>query len=183
MTTERWSAKEAREFFRTGQRPRGAQGGQEGGGKGDRRHARPSRKPPATRTGASEHEEQVALFRWVRENEAAVPELALLYAVPNGGHRRRAVAVKLKAEGVRPGVPDIHLPVARGGFHGLWIEMKVGRNTMTGHQKAFTQRLREQGHRVEVCYGAETAAECIRNYLHAPKIQGSGEATCEDSKS
>ena len=58
---------------------------------------------------ASEHQEQVALFRWAEFAIARWPELALMYAIPNGGHRHKAVAAGLKAEGVKRGVPDVCL--------------------------------------------------------------------------
>ena len=61
-----------------------------------------------------EHEEQVKVFTWARWAEAARPELALLFAVPNGGRRDKVTAGRLKAEGVKAGVLDIWLPVARG---------------------------------------------------------------------
>ena len=67
----------------------------------------------------SEHAEQVALFKWAEFAAARWPELTLMHAIPNGGHRNKITAARLKAEGVRAGVPDICLPVARGGWHGL----------------------------------------------------------------
>jgi hypothetical protein len=73
----------------------------------------------------TEHDEQVALSRWVTLLQPRHPELALLHAIPNGGHRHKAVAVRLKAEGVKRGVPDLCLPVPRGGHHGLYLEMKT----------------------------------------------------------
>jgi hypothetical protein len=48
----------------------------------------------------------------------------MLFAIPNGGARHKAIAGKLRAEGVRAGVPDICLPVPRGEYHGLFIELK-----------------------------------------------------------
>ncbi|NJB67519.1 hypothetical protein GGQ74_001159 [Desulfobaculum xiamenense] len=154
--SERWTAQEAQEYFRTGRLPL-------------RRRSpdvsRSAQRVTMPAVAASEHEEQVALFAWARSMESAMPELALLYAIPNGGHRHRGVAVKLKAEGVRAGVPDVHLPVARGAHHGLWIEMKVGRNTLTARQEAIVVRLRAEGHRVEVCHGARQAIAALVDYL------------------
>ena len=66
-----------------------------------------------------EAEHQAALFRWASLVSLRLPELRLLFAVPNGGHRHRAVAARLKDEGVKAGVPDLFLPVPRGAFHGL----------------------------------------------------------------
>lgn len=112
-----------------------------------------------------EHLSQVALFRWAEYQQNARPELALLFAIPNGGHRHKATAAKLKAEGVKAGVPDICLPVARGEYHGLWIEMKAGRNKPTAPQVQWHMRLSQQGHRVAVCYRWEAARDVIEEYL------------------
>jgi len=76
----------------------------------------------------SEHDLQKAIFKWARIYEAKYPDLRWMYAVPNGGHRNKATAARLKAEGVKRGVADIHLPIQRGGFCGLWAECKVGKN-------------------------------------------------------
>ena len=71
-----------------------------------------------------EHQEQCALMDWARLSEKRYPELKWLFAVPNGGKRSKAVAGKLKASGVKPGVLDLNLPVRRGLFTSLWIEKK-----------------------------------------------------------
>src|SRR5579884_3639771 len=72
----------------------------------------------------SEEEEQIALLQRCRYAEPRCPELGLLFAVPNGGFRFQRTAARMKAAGVKPGVPDLFLLVARGCFHGLFIEMK-----------------------------------------------------------
>ena len=68
---------------------------------------------------ASESQEQQALFEWAELSKRCFPELELLFHVPNGGARSKATAGRLKAEGVKPGVPDLCLPVPRGAYHGL----------------------------------------------------------------
>ncbi len=113
----------------------------------------------------SEHEEQKALFRWAEVAQYRHPELALLYAIPNGGHRHKAVAAKLKAEGVRKGVPDICLPVPRGRWHGLYIEMKTPTGTVRLEQKRWLSALRSQGYDAVVCRGWESARRFIEEYL------------------
>ena len=50
-----------------------------------------------------------------------------IFAIPNGGARNVVTAAKLKAEGVLAGVPDLCVPMARCGFHGLYIELKNGK--------------------------------------------------------
>lgn len=112
-----------------------------------------------------EHHDQVTLFRWAEYQSKRLPELALMFAIPNGGKRSKATAAKLKAEGVKSGVPDLCLPVARGEYHGLFIEMKAGRNKPTAPQVQWHMRLSQQGYRVAVCWGWEAAREVIEEYL------------------
>lgn len=119
------------------------------------------------RTSAtSEHEEQTALMDLVSLHCQKWPELKLLHAIPNGGWRHPATAKMLKREGVKPGVPDLELPIARGGFHGLHIEMKVGKNKPTKEQKAWMRALSSEGRKCVVCYSAEAAWEEIAKYIN-----------------
>ena len=92
-----------------------------------------------------------------------------MFAIPNGGHRHISVAKKLKAEGVKSGVPDILLPAARGGYHGLFVEMKSGKNKPTPVQEKWHAALRQEAFHVEVCYGWVNAAEVIKKYLKIKK--------------
>lgn len=55
----------------------------------------------------SEHDAQVAIFTWARMSETRLPALQLLFAVPNGARVSIGHARKLKAEGLKAGVPDI----------------------------------------------------------------------------
>lgn len=113
----------------------------------------------------SEHAHQTALFAWAAHARTEYPELEWLFAVPNGGHRHKAVAGRLKAEGVKSGVPDVALMVPRGGYAGLWIEMKYGRNKPTVEQCRWIEALRGYGHRVEICYDWTDARAVIEEYL------------------
>ena len=72
----------------------------------------------------TEEAEQTAVIEWATIMEKQFPELALLHHCPNGEARNPIIGAKLKRMGVKAGVPDLFLPVPRGGFHGLWIEMK-----------------------------------------------------------
>lgn len=69
----------------------------------------------------TEEQEQETLFAWAAANEGTHQELRLLFAVPNGGYRHKQTALRMKRTGVKPGVPDMCLPVARGGYHSLWV--------------------------------------------------------------
>lgn len=117
------------------------------------------------RPRSSEAQEQEALFQWAALYTRQHPELAYLLHVPNGGHRLKAVAARLQRLGVKPGVPDLFLPVARRGYFGLWIELKVGRRPLSPAQADWVETLLLEGYRVEVCYGWQEAAETLRWYL------------------
>lgn len=129
--------------------------------------------PSSHRGPSSEDAHQVALFLWAGMNEGLYPDLRKLYAVPNGGQRNKIVAAKLKAQGVRAGVPDIQLDVARHGFHGLRIELKRPANktlgqragTLSEEQRDRIADLRADGFRAEVCYGWEAARDVLVEYL------------------
>lgn len=114
----------------------------------------------------TEEDEQITLFNWARMKSAKVPELTLMYHIPNGGSRGKVEAARFKAAGVKSGVPDIFLPVARGGKHGLYIELKrLKGGKVSDAQKEWIRCLREQGYRAEVCYGWKAAADVIEKYL------------------
>lgn len=112
-----------------------------------------------------EHHEQVLFMQWCKLQEKKYPELALMFAVPNGGQRSATTAAKLKQEGVKAGIPDLHLPIARGEFNSLFIEMKVGKNKPTAHQVKMMQLLQENGNACYVCYGAKEAIDVTQRYL------------------
>jgi hypothetical protein len=122
----------------------------------------------------SEHDEQAALFELAGMYRERHPELAMLFAIPNGaklpyvgkGKRRYSPeAVRLKREGLQPGVPDMCLAVARGGYHGLFIELKFGSNKPRENQVQWLDRLQEQGYCAVACWGAGEAWETICEYL------------------
>jgi hypothetical protein len=117
----------------------------------------------------SEHSQQVALFIWAADMLRAgmYPELRWMFAVPNGGDRRASVAASLVAEGVKSGVLDIMLPVARGGMHGLFIEMKRPQppGKVSDKQKEFMDFLTQQGYESAVCWTWLEAVEVICEYL------------------
>lgn len=113
-----------------------------------------------------EHYQQVQLMQWVELSRAKYPALKNIYAVPNGGMRHPAVAAQLKAEGVKPGVPDLCLAYPSNGFHGLYIEMKrLKGGRLSDEQKDWRNRLTSAGYAVHVCEGWEIAQRVIVEYL------------------
>jgi hypothetical protein len=129
---------------------------------------KPSRAKPVDREG----QEQAALMRELELRYPAVFEL--IYHVPNGGHRVKAVAGKLKAQGVKAGIPDLVLTMARGGFFGLYIEFKAtppNDAAISPSQHERIRKLNEQGYLAVVCRGHFDTVEQIRAYLRlAPTV-------------
>ena len=116
----------------------------------------------------NQHEaaDQEAIFRWAELNKNKYPELALLYHIPNGGSRNKIEAANLKRQGVKAGVPDICLPVPRGEYHGLYIELKHGKNKLSNLQREWLGWLNQQGHLALCAYGWEDTIKVIQKYLN-----------------
>lgn len=113
----------------------------------------------------SESDEQIVVFNWAQMMEGRYPELALLHHIPNGGKRSMSEAVRFKREGVKAGVPDICLPVPRGKYHGLYVEMKAADGRVSEYQKEWLSKLTAQGYFTAVCFGAQSAIDTITRYL------------------
>jgi hypothetical protein len=114
-----------------------------------------------------EHTEQVNLMQWwqLACRGFGIPE-SLLFAIPNGGQRNVIVASKLKAEGVRAGVPDLFLAFPYRSYDGLFIEMKKPKGgRVSGKQKTTLEQLAEVGYKTAVCNGWLEAKAVIEEYL------------------
>ena len=99
-----------------------------------------------------------------------------MYHIPNEGKRSKATGGRLKAQGLKPGVPDVCLPTAHGGYIGLYIEMKIKPNRPTENQKKWLRALRAAGHLTAVAYDWEEAKNLIEDYLKLPPTIPKGES-------
>lgn len=126
-----------------------------------------ARKPRIDR----ELQEQSALFTWARNPavERLYPELRLMSCSLNGVKLSKAQAGKAKAAGMLKGEHDVRLPVARGGYIGLSIEMKAGKNKPTQEQLDYGYLLRDEHWCVRYCWSWEEAKAEIMAYLALPR--------------
>ena len=113
----------------------------------------------------TESDHQKALITWVRLSVRRYPDLKYLYAIPNGGKRHIATAARMKAEGARVGVSDLHLPVPRGTYYGLWIEMKSAKGRLSPEQKEWIEAMLALGHYACVCREWSEARDALVMYL------------------
>lgn len=120
----------------------------------------------------TEHQEQAILISLCDKHKATYPDAVHLFAIPNaggykGGYKSNGGHVsKMLVEGMRPGVPDLFLPSACGGYHGLFVEMKrVHGGVVSPQQKEWHAILERKGYLVAIASGANDAWLMIRNYL------------------
>jgi len=113
----------------------------------------------------TEHRIQAGLFKWAKLASARHPELAFLFAIPNGGARDLITGAMLKAEGVKRGVPDLFLPAAAGPFHGLFLEMKTASGRLSPEQHRWQHSLIEQGYACVTAHSLEQAIDTLTRYL------------------
>ncbi len=129
--------------------------------------------PEALAKSGSEDSAQMALFCWAADSVDTYPQLAWLFAIPNGGQRHVVEATKFVATGLRKGVPDIFLPYHNTFTHysGCFIEMKIEAKRkakdggLSKDQLLWIPALREAGYYVAICYSWEEARDVLINYL------------------
>lgn len=110
----------------------------------------------------TEHHLQVQCVRWFR---LRFPK-ALIYAIPNGVFTTKTSAGKLVSEGVKHGIPDLHIPIASHGYNSLYIEMKNGKaGRLSEYQKQMIDKLESLGNKVIVCRTLEEFIKEVESYL------------------
>lgn len=108
----------------------------------------------------SELDEQIAVIEYCDLRGIKVMH------IPNEGKRSASYGAKLKKAGLRKGVPDLFFPSPRGGYHGLWIEMKDAcGGAVTKEQRAWLRMLKDMGYAAHVCHGFYAAVGVIESYF------------------
>ena len=120
----------------------------------------------------SEHDHQAVVVKWFK---AQYPELAgcvwanlnaqmfLSYLPKKTAFRVLGFLYKI---GMKKGVSDLTIAVARGGKHGLYIEMKdksTGRLSL--EQQDHLELMQAQGYEAIWCHGSDIAMAAIKTYM------------------
>jgi hypothetical protein len=90
-----------------------------------------------------------------------------LGAIPNGnGQVGKITLAGYKTLGFRMGMPDIYWYLPRGGYHGLFLELKTTNrcSQRTDVQYLMGRVLKKHGYYVECCHGHESAIAAVKKY-------------------
>jgi len=117
-----------------------------------------------------EHGHQKAIFQLAKMYESQYPELKLMTGSLAGVNLDIQTARRAKDAGHKAGFPDIHLPVSRGQWFSLYIELKTDEGRASGEQLTIANMLREEGNLVLFIKGSEQAWNTIIKYLSMPKL-------------
>lgn len=113
-----------------------------------------------------EEAEQMALMAWLELQYPAVFERTI--HTPNGGHRSKRVAGRLKALGTKRGVPDLLCFVPSREFRGLAVEMKrpgAPPSAVRSEQIDWLRYLEAIGWHCCICRGFDEARTAFEGYL------------------
>lgn len=124
--------------------------------------------PPRSHEGLT-----ASVVEAIRNRTDGDDRLRWLHSIPNGGSRgstkadRQRTGARMRAEGVKRGVPDVFLPVGGYSARGLYLELKRARKgRLSSEQKQFRGHCISMGYHHEVCEGYLEAINKITSYLH-----------------
>lgn len=108
---------------------------------------------------------QIKIFEWANSQIVNMPELSLLHHIPNEGLTSPKTAGIRKRKGVKAGIPDLFLPVAKHGYNGFYIELKKQGGKVSDAQSLILMALFDQGYFVKVVDNLDDAINIITVYL------------------
>lgn len=128
-----------------------------------------SRRRQVTR---GEEIEQSKLVLWSHKKAVRelLPDLVWLHHSPNGGKRDAFTGAQMKALGVKPGFPDLILPVASRAHNGLVIEMKSDIGRVSLEQTVWLAHFAAQKWEIGIARSAQEARTIICQYLGLPPV-------------
>lgn len=131
-------------------------------GDGEAPKPRKKRSKPSGSKIETESQAQIKLCTWMDKNNI------LFFHPANGGYRNPIEAAKFKRSGVKSGVPDLCIPQARKGYHGLWIELKrigLTMSRLSEEQWWWGKRLAEEGYFWKVAFGFDHGKSAVMDYF------------------
>ena len=127
-------------------------------------------------TALTEDQIQKQIISWAKHYKHNGQKIvSYMHHSPGGGKRASKIgangkryspeAAKFKAMGTLAGFPDLFIFIPKGGFNGLFIELKTKTGKVSENQELMIERLNEQGYRAVVCYGFDESIKTIKDYL------------------
>lgn len=116
-----------------------------------------------------EDAELIKFFQYIAWARLQDSRLGLVYHVANERVCSVGAGKKLKSKGVKSGVPDVTINIPSYPYHGLFIELKYGKNVLSEAQAEFGRLAKIQGYQFKVCYSADEAIEELKRYLQPEK--------------
>jgi len=113
----------------------------------------------------TETEIQKQCISWFSTQYRKIWEQGLLIHIANERHCSIRRGRELKEMGVRKGIPDLQLFVAKKGYHGLLIEMKQPGRYPRPEQRDLMDHLSGEGYLCAVCKSLDEFRTIINNYL------------------
>jgi hypothetical protein len=107
---------------------------------------------------------------FIRYLELMYPDL--LYTIsPAGFIMSAGMAMKMMRMGYRKGTPDLMIFEPRGPWHGLLIEFKDPKGTVSEAQATFLAEAQVRDYQIAVCYSTNSAIALIEQYLGRPNTR------------
>jgi len=131
-------------------------------------------------TRPMEDDEQMAVIEWASNFVYfdGEPLSEFIHHSPNGGKRETKTnaagqtycpeGIRLKKMGTKKGFPDLEIFMPRGGYFGLYIEMKVKGGSVSAEQRAIHKRMAKMGYYTAVCFGSVETINLIKKYMALP---------------
>jgi len=127
-----------------------------------------------TKKGSEANEQEIFVLYLEKQNIPVIPNLNenIWSGIIRWVVKPESVALgiiarieqKMKKMGKRKGVPDLFIPYPSGRYHGMYIEMKYGKNKATNEQMEWLQRLSKLGYYCVICYSAKQAITAFEKY-------------------
>ena len=102
---------------------------------------------------------QIQVVEWLKQ-KTDLP----FYAYASERRCSPQAGALLKRKGVKPGVPDLHLPRPNATYKDLWIELKAPSGSVSDAQAEFLRERIEEGSCCHIAYSSSEAILIIRDF-------------------